>query len=207
MVSALYENVPSNLPTDWSSQPEMRLALAETYGTPPPVTHTIGGEGAPSFGQLTTHDVFDWQGKGEGVYIRHFSVLAPIERKDRTSPWRRLLMTDYRGSQKWFWLAAWSGLRAAAPHQKHWCRLLCFTSSHLFIWTKQEADAAPLGLDFRSFSKQTSTKNLKPWWFLKTLAVWQKVSFMSGWCLQWKEKILSLKPAPMALTMLHRSHR
>lgn len=32
-------------PPDWSSQPEMRLALAETYGTLPPITHTIGGEG------------------------------------------------------------------------------------------------------------------------------------------------------------------
>lgn len=43
MVSALYESVPSNLPTDRSSRPEMRLALAETYGTLPPVTYTIGG--------------------------------------------------------------------------------------------------------------------------------------------------------------------
>lgn len=84
MVSALYENVPSNIPPDWSSHPVMRLALAETYGTlPPSPTQSVGR--APSSGQLTTHDVFDWQGKGEGVYICHFCALAHIERKDRAT--------------------------------------------------------------------------------------------------------------------------
>lgn len=83
MVSALYENVPSNLSLTGA---EMRLALAETYETLPPVTHTISGGGALSSGQLTTHDVFDWQGKGEGVYISNFRVLAHIERKDRMAP-------------------------------------------------------------------------------------------------------------------------
>lgn len=42
MVSALYENVPSNLSLTGA---EMRLALAETYETLPPVTHTISGGG------------------------------------------------------------------------------------------------------------------------------------------------------------------
>lgn len=47
MVSTLYQNVlvlPSfkRPPPDWSSQPETRLAPVKTYGTPSPVTRTIG---------------------------------------------------------------------------------------------------------------------------------------------------------------------
>lgn len=142
----------SHQTSPWLEQPARdESALAETYGTLPPFTHTISGEGASSSGQLTTRVVFDWQAKGEGVYISHLCVLAHIERKDRMVPWRRPLMSDYRGSQKWFWLATWSGLRAAAHHQKYWCRLLYFSSLSPFYLNKTRNRYWTSGSGFQVF--------------------------------------------------------